>query len=78
MAFRRAFGYDGIAGYERWKQLTREARKYWNNEGSGFRSGERRAIPDRIKGPKIGIKASDSSINTVYPNQLNFLNKSVA
>lgn len=59
MAFRKAHGYSAIEAYERWKQLTRESKKYWNSKGLGMKSGERKGLTSSINFRKR--KGSDAS-----------------
>lgn len=49
MAFRRSYGYTGIEGAERWKQLPAESKKYWTAKGKGLQLGERKLNSIRVK-----------------------------
>lgn len=58
MAFRRSFNYTSIEGFERWKQLPIETKKYWRRRGEGLKSGERRIMSSHVHFDKISRKSS--------------------
>lgn len=58
MAFRKNYGYIGIEGAERWKQLPIESKKYWIAKGEGLRSGERRVVSSAIHLKRLQRKGS--------------------